>query len=199
MSIAYNYEIISVDQASRVMEVVYTAEGRQTMHISARLPYVGETTEGVVRTYAPVAYWIEQDQQTEMVQVGLSGRFDPEEFSTPKTIEDAKRLKLAELAAWRYEKETSGVYVSNVLIKTDRESQATLTGAFVALSQGFAASIDWKAADGTWATIGLEQITPIARAVSEHVQNAFAQERQYADLIGSAATIEEVVGIVFPQ
>ena len=57
MNITYTYEIISVDQQARCMEVVYTAEGYQTMDIGARLPYEGETLEAIVQMYAPVRYW----------------------------------------------------------------------------------------------------------------------------------------------
>jgi len=57
MNITYTYKIIAVDAAARCMEVVYTAEEQQTLHIGARLPYEGETLEEVVRMYAPIAVW----------------------------------------------------------------------------------------------------------------------------------------------
>jgi hypothetical protein len=69
----YNYEIIKVDEAARCMEVVYTSEGYQTMHIGARLPYEGETTEDIVKMYAPVRYWEEQNTPVVPVNVGQSG------------------------------------------------------------------------------------------------------------------------------
>ena len=50
--IPYTYEIISVDQQARVMEVVYSSPGRQTMHISARLPFVGESLEAVIQMFS---------------------------------------------------------------------------------------------------------------------------------------------------
>lgn len=77
MSITYNYQIVSVDAASRCMEVVYTAEGRQTMHIGARLPYEGESLEAVIGMYSPVAYWLEQEQTVQLPQVGTSGTIVP--------------------------------------------------------------------------------------------------------------------------
>lgn len=77
MSITYTYEIIAVDQAARCMEIVYTSEGRPTMHIGARLPYEGETLEAVVEMYAPVRYW--EDLKTPVIvpQVGASGVIVP--------------------------------------------------------------------------------------------------------------------------
>jgi hypothetical protein len=73
MSIEYTYEIISVDEAARCMEVVYTSEGRQTMHIGARLPFVGESLEAVIQMYAPVAYWLEQEAEVVVPDVGVGG------------------------------------------------------------------------------------------------------------------------------
>jgi hypothetical protein len=77
MSITYNYEIIAVDQAARCMEVMYTAEGRQPMHIGARLPYEGEELEAVISMYSPVSYWLEQERAVQVPQVGTAGTIVP--------------------------------------------------------------------------------------------------------------------------
>jgi hypothetical protein len=73
MSIDFSYEIIAVNEAAKCMEVVYTAQGRQTMHIGARLPFEGETLEAVIRMYAPVRYWEEQELTVVAPAVGTSG------------------------------------------------------------------------------------------------------------------------------
>lgn len=83
MSIQYTYEIIAVDQAARAMEVVYTSEGRQTMHIGARLPYLGESLESVVQMYAPVAYWLEQEATVLVPQIGVTGVVSPIQATQP--------------------------------------------------------------------------------------------------------------------
>lgn len=77
MSIQYTYEIVKVDAAARCMEVVYSATGRQTLHIGARLPYQEESLESVIAMYAPVAYWEEQDRPVVIPQVGASGTVVP--------------------------------------------------------------------------------------------------------------------------
>jgi len=82
MSITYNYKIIKVDEEARVMEVVYSAEGHQTMHIGARLPFVGESLESVIDTFAPVPLWLQLSTPVVVPQVGLSGsikHFEPEQ------------------------------------------------------------------------------------------------------------------------
>jgi len=73
MSIQYTYEVISVDEAARCMEIVYSSEGRQTMHIGARLPFEGESLEAVVDMYAPVENWLEQEQSVIVPDVGVKG------------------------------------------------------------------------------------------------------------------------------
>jgi hypothetical protein len=77
MSIEYGYTVVTVDEAARCMEVVYTAQGRQTMHIGARLPYEGEELEAVIAMYSPVAYWLEQERVVQAPQVGASGVIVP--------------------------------------------------------------------------------------------------------------------------
>lgn len=77
MSIEYTYEITSVDEAARCMEVVYSAEGRQTMRIGARLPFEGESLEAIIDMYAPVAYWREQELSVVVPQVGTTGVITP--------------------------------------------------------------------------------------------------------------------------
>jgi len=73
MSINYNYQVINVDVSARCMEIVYTAEGHPTQHIGARLPYENESLENVVRMFAPVAFWLELQQNTNPPSVGTSG------------------------------------------------------------------------------------------------------------------------------
>lgn len=73
MTITYTYDIISVDEAARCMEVVYTSEGNPTMHIGARLPFEGETVEGIVEMYAPVRYWEELKTPVVPVAPGQTG------------------------------------------------------------------------------------------------------------------------------
>lgn len=77
MSIAYTYEIVSVDPAARCMEIVYSSEGRQTMHIGARLPFEGESLEAVVEMYSPIAYWLEQEAPVVVPEVGATGVVSP--------------------------------------------------------------------------------------------------------------------------
>lgn len=78
MSIEFKYTIVNVDKAARCMEVVYEAEGHQTMHIGARLPFEGETLESVIRMFAPVSLWVQAMTPVVVPQVGASGVVAPQ-------------------------------------------------------------------------------------------------------------------------
>lgn len=194
--ITYNYEIIKVDKQSKCMEVVYSSPGKPTLHIGARLPYVGETLDSIIQMYSPVRMWEEQEAQVQDVAVGLTGSWSP---ATPTvTLESTKKDKLAEIAAWRYQRETSGVRFNGTTIATDRQSQAQVTSAFISLSQGLVQSVQWKGEDGVWVTLNLPEITAIAGAVAAHVQGCFADESAYADQVNACTTIDQVNAIVLP-
>lgn len=81
MSIEYTYEIVRVDEPARCMEIVFTSAGRETTHIGARLPFEGEALEDVVKMYAPIRYWQDQERQMVAPAVGATGSLvytDPE-------------------------------------------------------------------------------------------------------------------------
>jgi hypothetical protein len=80
MSIIYTYQIISVDESARCMEVVYSADGHQTMHIGVRLPYEGESLETLIDSFSPVALWEERTRSVVVPTVGQSGEIDPASF-----------------------------------------------------------------------------------------------------------------------
>ena len=77
MTITYTYEIIAVNESARCMEVVYSADGHQTMHIGTRLPFEGEMLEDVIKAFAPVALWLELATPVTTPRVGLTGTIEP--------------------------------------------------------------------------------------------------------------------------
>lgn len=89
MSITYDYKIISVDVAARCMEVVYSAEGHSTLHVSTRLPYEGEALEVVIQMFAPVPYWIERGLKVVAPEIGTVGFITP--HPPPVSVEVSNR------------------------------------------------------------------------------------------------------------
>jgi hypothetical protein len=84
MSIAYTYEIVKVDEAARCMEIVYTADGHETMRVGARLPYDGETLEQIIEMFSPVAYWEEKQRPVVLPTVGATGSITPVQIVEPE-------------------------------------------------------------------------------------------------------------------
>lgn len=83
--------------------------------------------------------------------------------------------KKAEIAAARYEAEIGGVAVGGMVIRTDRESQALITGAALKAMQDQDYTCRWKTPDG-FVTLTSMQIMAVADAVRAHVQGCFDQE-----------------------
>lgn len=197
MSINYTAQIVSVDPTYKVMEVVYTSEGRQPVHVSARMPYVNEDLKAVIDMFSPVQYWEEQDRHVQSVEVGqvIPMYNDP---NPERTLEEAKRVKLNELAEKRYLHEIGGTQIYGVTIKTDPASQAKIGTAYSSLKDGLVTSVDWKAADDQWITLDLGGIMSVAQAVAMHVKNSFSMEKALSEQVASATTIEEVDSITWP-
>ena len=82
----------------------------------------------------------------------------------------------AEIASRRYAAETAGIVVGGIPIKTDRESQALITGAALAAIQDPSYSCRWKTGTGDFITVDAATIIAVATAVRAHVQACFDQE-----------------------
>jgi hypothetical protein len=140
MNITYTYKIISVDQQARCMEVVYASEGMPTMHIGARLPYEGETTEAIVEMYAPVRYWEEINTPVVPVNVGQSGTVvvPPPYVPSPAEVVVAQRNALLANSDW--------TQLADVPLSAEKKAQwATYRQALrdITDQSGFPDQINW--------------------------------------------------------
>lgn len=105
-------------------------------------------------------------------------------------LELLKAKKLEEFAQARWEQETGGLTLPNgAIIKTDRESQALLTGAAFAATMDPETPIEWKGATG-WVVLTPQQVLQIAGLVRQHVQAAFSKERALSEQVRVCSTVE---------
>jgi hypothetical protein len=112
-------------------------------------------------------------------------------------VATAKSAKLAEIAEARWKAETGGLTLPDgTQLKTDRESQALLTGASLFALQNASSTVEWKGVNG-WVTLTATEIMQIATLVRNHVQAAFSKERDYAEKVNGCGTVEEVGGVVW--
>lgn len=112
------------------------------------------------------------------------------------TVAEVKAAQKNKIAASRFDYETGGITVNGAVIKTDRESQATLTGAWVTVQIFPTILIDWKGANG-WVQIDKAIVETLAAAVGTHVQACFTKEKSLCDLVDAAQTVEAVELIVW--
>lgn len=133
-----------------------------------------------------------------LVDASLGGEigdvWNGEAFSKPPkwaTIEEAKAGRLAELAEYRWLKETAGVNVNGFIIKTDEVSQAKMSGAKVYSDLNPETLIDWKTDNG-WIQIDRNTLLTAGNAVGAHVQACYSQERVHSDAINALDTIAEI-------
>jgi hypothetical protein len=106
-------------------------------------------------------------------------------------IGELKTLFLAAVAEKRWEVETAGVVIGGIRIKTDRESAAKLTAAYVKADRdpGYAIA-NWKVADGTFVTLSAAAILAAGDAVSAHVQACFDREAALSVEILASTDVE---------
>lgn len=99
----------------------------------------------------------------------------------------------AQVAAFRFQRETAGVQVGGVTVRTERDDQAMLTGAVAMSALDPDRLIDWKGASG-WAQIDRATLLAIAAAVGAHVQGCFSAERRVAERLALCQTAADFSG-----
>ena len=118
------------------------------------------------------------------------------QLSGAAILAGAKAAKKAEIAAVRYAAEIAGVTVGGVVVRTDRESQALITGAALKATQDGSYSCTWKAESG-FVTLDAATIIAVADAVRTHVQGCFDLEAAKCAQIDAAQTVEDVEAVVW--
>lgn len=114
------------------------------------------------------------------------------QYFAPMTLADCQAAKKAEIANARWHAETSGVNG----IRTDRESQAMITGAALKALQDAEYVCSWKT-DAGFVELTAAQILAIADAVRAHVQACFDHERALLALIDAAETVEDLEAVTW--
>lgn len=101
---------------------------------------------------------------------------------------------LAQAAAFRFQRETAGVAVGGITVRTGRDDQAMLTGAVAMSALDPDRLIDWKGASG-WVQIDRATLLAIAAAVGAHVQGCFSAERRVAERLAVCQTAADFNGL----
>ncbi len=139
-----------------------------------------------------------QDRETlGLIELPPEPIFDERWFfapGEPRPLDAIKATRLAELASLRFGHETAGVSG----LRSDRESQALLTGAALAATLDPEYTVDWKG-EGGWTTLDAVQLLAAAQTVRGHVQACFSNERVLAAAIDAAEDADAVFAIDLGQ
>ena len=108
------------------------------------------------------------------------------------TMEEMRVQLLGRVASKRFDVEVGGIDIDGMLVRTDRESQAALTSAFTSMSNDLISSTPWKMEDGSFVTLTLQEIAPIAKAVAQHVRASFDAERMHCEKIATLTTAAQI-------
>lgn len=118
-----------------------------------------------------------------------------EEAAPPEpTLAEIKAQKKAQIAAARYAAETAGIEAGGFTVRTDRDSQALITGAALAATQDPGYSVVWKCPEG-FVTLTAEQIIAAAQAVRAHVERCFSREAEISSAVDAAKSAKAVRAI----
>lgn len=102
------------------------------------------------------------------------------------TLEEQRADKLLRLADRRYRAEIGGCVVGGVPLKSDRESQALITGAALAATLDAEYEVRWKTPAG-FVTLDAVQVLAMATGLRQHVQACFDREEALTTSITEAS------------
>lgn len=117
----------------------------------------------------------------------------------PPTLEEVKAVRLAQLAAYRYARESAGVEWSGALIDTDPAARGNLAGKVLGLQFrpfGPGETCKWKARNA-WLDLDAAGLVAMGAAVADHVQACFDAEAQHQAAIAALDDIAAVEGYDF--
>ena len=115
----------------------------------------------------------------------------------PMTDEQAREWKYQEIANTRYAEEIGGIDFHGNKIKTDRESQAMLTGAALQAVNDPQYKCRWKTENDEFVELTAQMILAIAVAVREHVQASFNKEAEKREQIKNAKGLENIMAVTW--
>jgi hypothetical protein len=97
-------------------------------------------------------------------------------------------------ASVRYDHEIAGTIVGGIQVRTDRESQGMINGAYNMAARDASFSTQWKTTTGAFMTLDAATIIAVAQAVGAHVAACFAKEAATVAAIsaGSITTLAQV-------
>lgn len=190
--------LIALEGCAPPREWFEMQEGR----LSGAAQEVLKTLPSFVQAVAPIlmpdnpAAWYEDLVVSEPVII--EGQWKrPAQIIDLRNDDNVQKLKTnlrAVIADLRYNHEVGGITVNGAVIKTDRESQATITGAYSRAQADSETTVAWKADNG-FVELDCASIIAFGDAVFNHVQACFDHERVLETQVEAAQTWQDIMAI----
>lgn len=116
-----------------------------------------------------------------------------------ETFAEAKEALFEKLSNIRFQHEVGGTIFQNVPLKTDRESTAIITAAYITALGDPEFTMNWKVANGVFSTLTAQHIIAVGTVIRNHVQACFNHEMVLSNLIHQANTKAELEAIDLEQ
>jgi len=196
MNIQYTYSIDEVNEENKTMLVTYSATGLTTTKVSARLPFVDETLDDVIKAHAPYNLWTLEGSEYGSVSAGLSGVIEPEAFDegeiTVADLASAKEAKYAEIKEWRKAKQLGFIIVDGYTVHPNQRTLNALRSVKDGISSGLYIEVNYKFANDEFHVIGIDTVNSLITAVSLAIQSLYDDEKSKIEEVSAITDMDAV-------
>ncbi len=111
---------------------------------------------------------------------------------------EARKALRARIAAARYEREVAGLMINGLMIDTERDSQALITGAALEATIDPEYVCRWKTSVG-FVELSADVLINVARTVRRHVQACFDREAELLEALDDGSFTEAMLTEGWPN
>ena len=202
--VTYSYEVLSIDDGTKTMQVKYSAEGRDDVLVSARLPYQNESIEAVIDQFSPVLMWEEADVVRNTPSVGMSGTNTIEITGLGDSISDSstddekleykKGMMKNELTITRRNAIAGGFIMTDEGHKfsTSFQTLSNISSAIDVMRSEGIGSVNWKTQSGAFINVDDVDLEKAKADIVVFIQKIFDWEKSVSDDIDACTTIDSL-------
>lgn len=205
--VTYSYKVLSIDDGTKTMQVKYSAEGRDDVLISARLPYQNESIEAVIEQFSPVFMWEESDVVRNAPSIGMTGTKTVEITGLGDTVSDSstdaekleykKGMMKNELTITRRNVIAAGFIMTNEGHKfsTSFQTLSNISSTIDVMRSENIQTVNWKTQYGAFINVDDVDLEKAKADIVVFIQKIFDWEKSVSDAIDACATIDSLSAI----
>lgn len=163
-------------------------------------PYIAVNLDGeeVLITGVDTNSYVSETGRTWLIPNGENPADNAEEIESQilaSMVPDISAIKTelkSRATQRRWEIETAGVMIGNIMVSTDDRAKTLLTAADRKARRDSNYSTSWKGVDGVWTDIDSNTVITIADVVFNHVNSCFSREKALHADIDSASDVQSL-------